>query len=191
MDWRGRFRGARRVPARRRVGVGLARLPSRAALCKSAAPTAASAVAQAVVPSAGQGPQHAEGLLEGFCAEPRHEGRLAVNAAGRLLLIRLADIDWLEAEGGHVVLHTGKGTHVLSDSLAAVAGKLPPKLFVSLTPSVVVSLRQVRGLRRLCQGEWQVLLRDGRGLAPQFMLGEAALIMAKCRRAAPDQIPSA
>jgi two-component system LytT family response regulator len=131
-----------------------------------------------------------EGLLEGFCPEPRPEDQVAVSASGCLLLLRLADIDWLEAEDGQVMLHVGRETHRLNKTLAAVMAKLPPERFVGITPFVAVNLRQIKGLRRLCQGEWQVLLRDGTRLAPQFVLGEAALVMAKCWRAAPDQIPS-
>ena len=106
-------------------------------------------------------------------------------------MLRLADIDWLEARDGQVMLHAGRETHRLNETLVAVLAKLPSERFVRITPFVVVNLRQIKGLRRLCQGEWQVLLRDGTRLAPQFMLGEAALVVAKCWRAAPDQIPSA
>jgi two-component system, LytTR family, response regulator len=130
-------------------------------------------------------------LLEGFCPEAGVEEQMAVSTSGRLLLLSLADIDWLEAISNGVALHIGRETHLLDNGLAAVTAKLPPGRFLRVSPSVLVNTRQIKGLRRLCQGEWQLLLRNGTRLPPQFVLGEAALLVAKYRRAAPDQIPSA
>lgn len=106
-------------------------------------------------------------------------------------MLPMADIDWLEADGDGVALHAGRETHLVQETLYAVAAKLPLDLFLRIRPSALVNIRQVKGLRRLCRGEWQVLLRNGTRLTPQLVLGEAAMLVAKCRRAAPDQIPSA
>lgn len=191
MDWRRRSGRAHRSPAVRRVGMGFTRVPGRALACKPRGSLIDPAAEQTPAPFKSPVPPALEGLLDGFCPEPRPEHQLAVNVGGRLLLLRVADIDWLEAEGDCVALHVGRETHLVCDTLAAVTAKLPPGRYARISPSTLVNLRQVKGLRRLCQGEWQVLLRNGLRLAPQFVLGEAALVVAKCSRAAQDQIPSA
>ena len=93
------------------------------------------------------------GLLEGFCAEPRPDEQLAVNSNGRLLLLRLGDIDWLEAAENGVALHAGKETHLVKDTLAAMSLKLPRGRFLRISPSALVNVGQIKGLRRLCQSE--------------------------------------
>ncbi len=111
-------------------------------------------------------------MLDGFCPEPRPEERIALNSNGRLLLLRLADIDWLEAADQSVVLHVSKETHVLNDTLAAVMAKLPPNRFLRISPSALVNLSQIKHLRPMCQSEWQVLLRNGTRLTLTRGYGE-------------------
>jgi hypothetical protein len=121
------------------------------------------------VPAAGQGPASPKlcappktnGLLDGFCPEPGQQKQTALNANGRLLFLQLADIVWLEAAAQRTALHVGKETHLLDDCFSAVAAKLPADHFLRIGSSALVSVGQIRGLRRTCQGGWQLLLRSG------------------------------
>lgn len=129
-------------------------------------------VGDAPAPFEPPAPHKPERVLDGFCPEPRPEERIALNSNGRLLLLRLADIDWLEAADQCVALHVGKETHVLNDTLAAVMAKLPSNRFLRISPSVLVNLRQIKRLRPMCQSEWQVLLRNGTRLTLTRGYGE-------------------
>ena len=180
MAWRGRPRRTNRVQWRR-LGMASSRVPGRGLHCRIA--ETHKAIVGLIFP-ASTASFAVAGLLEGFCPEPRLEEQLAVNAGGRLLLLRLADIDVVQAEANGVALHVGREVYVLSDSLAAIGAKLPPGLFRRIGVSSLVNVRQVKGLRRLCQGEWQVLLRSGSRLPPLTSLGEAAVLLAEhCTRA--------
>ena len=102
-----------------------------------------------------------DGLLDGFCPEPGQEEQIAVHASGRLLFLKLADIHWLEAAANRTALHVGRETHLLDDCISAVAAKLPASHFLRISPTVLVSVGQIRDLRRTCQGGWRLLLRSG------------------------------
>ncbi len=188
MEWRGRPRRARRVLALRRLGTGPTRVLGRPLRCKSAGLTDLS-----VEPSSPSSDERHDSpeLLEGFCCEPQHEEQLALNAQGRLLLLRPADIDWLEAEDDAVTLHIGRQTVLVSDTLRCVMAKLPPGMFARIAPSTWVNVRQIKRLRRLCRADCQVVVRNGTRVTLHLVLGQAAGLVAKYRRAAPDQIPSA
>jgi len=173
MAWRGRPRRPNRARWRR-LGAASSRVPGRGSPCRIAE-THKTAVG--LISHVSKSCPAVAGLLEGFCPEPRLEEQLALNAGGLLLLLRLADIDLLQAGADGVALHVGREVYCLSDSLDAVAAKLPPGLFLRMGISVLVNVRQVKGLRRLCQGEWQVLLRNGARLAPMTSLGEAAVLL--------------
>ena len=99
--------------------------------------------------------------MEGFCPEPRQEEQIAVNSNGLMLFLRLADIEWLEAVDNGVALHVGKQTHVLHETFAAVAAKLPSGRFLCISPSTLVNLAQIKELRTLFHGRCAVLLRNG------------------------------
>jgi len=112
-------------------------------------------------PSKSSTPPKSHGLLEGFCAEPHPEEQIALNSNNRLLLLRLADIDWLESSDNGVALHIGKEIHLLDNSFAAVTTKLPRARFLRISTSALVNFGRIKCLRPMCQGEWRVLLRNG------------------------------
>lgn len=90
-------------------------------------------------------PQKLDALLDGFFPEPRGEEQIAVNCNGRLLLLRLADITWLEAAGDRVALHVGQETHLLCDTLQAVEAKFPAGYFVRIGTSALLNMGQING----------------------------------------------
>ncbi len=106
-------------------------------------------------------PQKLNGLLDGFCPEPRPEEQIAVNSKGLMLSLRLAEIEWMEATDNYVKLHVGKQTHRLRDTLAVVAAKLPPGRFLRISRSTLVNIEQISGLQRMFFDEYEVLLRNG------------------------------
>ena len=112
-------------------------------------------------PSKWRAPQKPKTLLEGFCPEPRHEEQIAVNSNGLMLFLRLADIEWVQAAGSWVELHVGQKTHLLRATLSAVATKLPPDRFLSISPSMLVNIEQIKELRPMLDGECELLLRNG------------------------------
>ena len=117
-------------------------------------------------------PEKTHTLLEGFCPESLPEERFAVNSQGRLLLLRLADIAWLEATQDCVTLHVGTETHSIQETFHAMVTKLPPGRFLRISPLALVNVGQIKDLRPICQSEWQVLLRNGTRLTLTRGYGE-------------------
>jgi two-component system LytT family response regulator len=92
--------------------------------------------------------------------------RLAVRVGERVYWVRAADIDWVEADGNYLRLHTGTGTpqakaHLIRKPLAALAEALDPAQFARIHRSTLVNIDRIRELRALSDGEYQVLLTDG------------------------------
>lgn len=123
------------------------------------------AASQSPSPFKSLAPQKLNGLLEGFCPEPRQEDQIAVNSKGLMLSLRLAEIGWMEASDNYVKLHVGKQTHRLRDTLAVVAAKLPPGRFLRIGRSTLVNIEHISGLQRMFFDEYEVLLRDGTRLS--------------------------
>ena len=121
-------------------------------------------------------PLKSEKMLEGFCPEPRQEEQLAVNSGGLIVFLRLADIEWVEAADNRVALHVGNETHVLRETLVAVAAKLPPDRFLRLSPSTLVNIEQIKELQSLLHGQWAVVLRNGRRLTLRHSYRETLLL---------------
>lgn len=86
--------------------------------------------------------------------------RIPVPHAGRVELVDVDEIVWIEAAGQYVRLHTTGGrVHLLRDSLASLGERLDPARFLRVHRSAIVALDRVRRLDRT-PGGGRVLLDD-------------------------------
>ncbi|WP_254614718.1 MULTISPECIES: LytTR family DNA-binding domain-containing protein [unclassified Myxococcus] len=97
-------------------------------------------------------------------ASPTYLERLAVKEAGRVLLVPVEQIDWVEAEDCYVQVHVGSRSHLLRQSLRELEAQLDPRRFLRIHRSTLVNLERVRELQPLFHGEYWVQLHDGRRL---------------------------
>jgi two-component system LytT family response regulator len=104
-------------------------------------------------------------LLEEVRAARQAPQRLAVKADGRVLLVALDDIDWVESAGNYLRLHAGATTYLLRDTMTGLETRLPPGRFVRIHRSVLVQVDRIRELQPWFKGEYRVVLRDGKALA--------------------------
>ncbi len=92
---------------------------------------------------------------------PQEGGRLAVKGAGRVVLLKSEEIDWVEAAGVYVELHTGKKVHLHRASITELEAQLTPAKFVRIHRSTLVNLERIRELRPVTHGEFRAVLTDG------------------------------
>jgi two-component system LytT family response regulator len=91
----------------------------------------------------------------------RHLRRLVIKAGGRVSLLPVRDVEWLEAEGDYVRLHVGKTSHVIRDTMKALEAQLDPTRFVRIHRSTIVNIERVKELQPMFKGEYVVVLFDG------------------------------
>ena len=87
--------------------------------------------------------------------------RLPIKANGRIMLIRLSDIDWIEADGDYVSVHVGGKAWLMRETIAAVELRLALSGFVRIHRSALVNAERVKELRPRDKGEYTVVLNDG------------------------------
>jgi two-component system LytT family response regulator len=91
---------------------------------------------------------------------PRPDALVATTGR-RSVVIAIADIDWVEAQDYCVLVHTGKTSYLLRDSIRRLEPRLAAHGFVRVHRSAIVNLSRVRELRRPAQREWLVVLDGG------------------------------
>jgi two-component system LytT family response regulator len=87
--------------------------------------------------------------------------RIPVRRDGAIHFVNASDIDWIDAAGDSVRLHTGKVTHVLRKSMGDMIAMLDAKQFVRIHRSTIVNIARVRELQPWFHGEYVVVLVDG------------------------------
>jgi two-component system LytT family response regulator len=101
------------------------------------------------------------GRLGDLALAPGHPERLAVRTGGRIDLVRVSDIDWVEGCGVYARLHVGGRKHLLRETLARLEDQLPARRFARIHRSTIVNLDRVQSLDHLTRGEYVVYLHDG------------------------------
>jgi two-component system LytT family response regulator len=91
----------------------------------------------------------------------RYVDRLAIRSSGRVVLVRVEEIDWLESAGNYVSLHLGRKTHLIRETLSGLEKRLDPARFVRIHRCTIVQIDRVRELETYFHGEYKVILQDG------------------------------
>ena len=90
--------------------------------------------------------------------------RLVIKTGGRLHILPVRDIDWIEAEGDYAKLHVGKLSHLLRDTMRHLEAELDPTRFVRIHRSTIVNVERIKELQPFFRGEYVVILHDGTSL---------------------------
>jgi two-component system LytT family response regulator len=87
--------------------------------------------------------------------------RLPIKVNGRIIIIRVADIDWIEADRDYVSVNVAGKAWLMRETIAAVELRLALSGFVRIHRSTLVNAERVRELRPQEKGEYTVVLNDG------------------------------
>jgi two-component system LytT family response regulator len=87
--------------------------------------------------------------------------RLIVKSSGRIYFVRIADIDWCEAEGNYVRVHVGAQQHLVRETMNRMEAQLDTAQFMRIHRSTIVNVDRIQELRSSFNGEHLVLLRTG------------------------------
>ncbi len=109
-------------------------------------------------------PDYAEKLSDLLLQLKGGQQRLAVKSAGRTVLLRMDEIDWIEAAANYVRLHVAATEYVVRDAIGAFEKRLPADKFVRIHRSLIVNVDRIRELEPCNGSEFIVVLRNGKEL---------------------------
>ncbi len=108
--------------------------------------------------------QRLSDLLAELKAPQKSPERLAVKSGGRIVFVRVDDIDWIEAADNYVELHVGKQSHLLREKMSSIETRLAPEKFVRISRSTIVNVERIKELQSLFRGAYAVILQNGERL---------------------------
>jgi DNA-binding LytR/AlgR family response regulator len=95
-------------------------------------------------------------------AAKRQAPRIAFKAKGSILLLDLADILAVQAEGNYVSLQHRTNPYLVHESLSSMAEKLEPYGFIRIHRSAVVNISAVEEIQPLPTGEYRLRVKGGK-----------------------------
>lgn len=97
---------------------------------------------------------------------------IAARHDGRRVIVRLAEVTWIEADGNYCIIHHSSGRLRRKEPLHRLARRLSPARFLRVSRSTLVNVDHVRELRPKSHGDAVVVLEGG-----------ATLLVSRTRRA--------
>ena len=87
--------------------------------------------------------------------------RIPVRQDGRVVFVRVDEVDWIEAADYCVRIHAGGRAHLVRESLRELEARLDPARFFRIHRSALVNVARIRELEPHFHGEYVVVLQDG------------------------------
>jgi two-component system LytT family response regulator len=97
-------------------------------------------------------------------SQTTHLSRLMLKVSGRVVLLKVDEIDFIEADGNYAKLHVGRKAHLLREKMHDLEGQLDPAKFVRIHRSIIVNLERIKEMHPHFNGDYIVVLEDGREL---------------------------
>ena len=91
-------------------------------------------------------------------------GHITVRQWNRVHLVRVEDIDFVEAEDNYVVVHAASRSYKGRERISEVESQLDSRRFVRIHRSTIVHVAKIREVQPLTHGDHAVILRDGKVL---------------------------
>lgn len=95
---------------------------------------------------------------------PVYLERILIRKARRMLLVRTADIELIEAAGNYVRINTADAQHLLRSPLTELASSLDPAHFLRIHRSAIVNTDFLESVETNPAGDYFVRLPSGRRL---------------------------
>jgi two-component system LytT family response regulator len=102
-----------------------------------------------------------EGLLSVVRSEERYLHRILVKQDDHHVIVKVRDIQWVEAEDNYVRLHVEGTSHLVRASMSNILAKLDPKLFRRIHRSSIVNLDYILEVHPWFSGEHVLVMKDG------------------------------
>jgi two-component system, LytTR family, response regulator len=97
-------------------------------------------------------------------SESKYLEWIPVSDKGRVRPVRVADIDWMEAEKNHVLLHVGRRLAVVRRTLNSLEESLDPRQFARIHRSTLVNAERIHEIHCWRNGYHMVVLKSGQHL---------------------------
>jgi two-component system LytT family response regulator len=87
--------------------------------------------------------------------------RVLVRQNGHVIVVPTSQIDWMESANNYIVLHVGRESHVVRETLTNLEQQLCPSQFLRISRFAIVNLDRIRELRTTSAGDHVAVMADG------------------------------
>ena len=90
-----------------------------------------------------------------------YPSRFLVKSRGRVLFLKVEEIEWISAAANYVELHAGTRSHLLRETMDSLEKKLDPDHFARVHRSHIVNLDCIREIQPWSRNDFMIVLESG------------------------------
>lgn len=100
-------------------------------------------------------------LLRHIQSDKQYLKNILIKKAGKIIILNINEVQWMEALGDYVNLHTAEDSYLVLQSLKQLETRLEPDKFVRVHRSSIVNLEAIKEIAPWSKGKWKIILADG------------------------------
>ena len=99
--------------------------------------------------------------------DPGRKGfdRLVIRSSGRIIFLNTEEVDWIEAAANYVRIHACGESYLFRETMNSLEARLDPRRYMRIHRSTIVNVEKIRELHPCNNGEYIVVLRNGKELS--------------------------
>ena len=86
--------------------------------------------------------------------------KFVIKSAGKISFLNVVEINFIEAEGNYLLLHTANGKNLYRDTITNISEKLNPELFIRIHRSYIVKVENIKEMQSHFNSEYIITLKD-------------------------------
>jgi len=91
----------------------------------------------------------------------RYLERICVKSIGRVQVVRVSDIEWIEAYGNYARLHTATEHPLARETIRHLSERLDPRMFGRIHRSAIANLACIKEMSPTVSGDYVLRMRSG------------------------------
>jgi two-component system, LytTR family, response regulator len=99
-------------------------------------------------------------LLLAIKGKQKYLQRILLKTNNKMIVIKINDVNWIEAEEKYVNLHAGKQTYLYRETISSLEQQLDPEMFIRVHRSYIINIDFLKEITPWSHGDYIIILKD-------------------------------
>ena len=100
-----------------------------------------------------------DAMIQNLQQQGHSSNRIAIKDGEKIVMVPVAEIDWIEAADNYVVIHHHARSLIVRDTLSAFERKLGSRGFLRISRSTIVNTERIAEIHPVTNGEYTIVLK--------------------------------
>ena len=99
-------------------------------------------------------------LLLALKGKQKYLQRILLKTNNKMIVVKINDVNWIDAEEKYVNLHAGKQTYLHRETISSLEQQLDPEMFIRVHRSYIINIDFLKEITPWAHGDYIIILKD-------------------------------